>query len=204
LLPARAHLSPRMHWRNRRRVRRRASGRSHYNYLRDYDPATGRYVESDPIGLMGGSYSTYVYAMGDTLIYIDPLGLCWVYSQSTGRLTHVDPTGNVTNVATGYAGIGTGVNNPALQNVASTGPLPQGSYTVGPQKTNVTSDGHRLPASMRLIPDTSNQMFNRAGFLIHGPHANDQHNSSNGCPIFPRQVRDQIGNSNDTCFRVVQ
>jgi RHS repeat-associated protein len=175
-----------------------------YNYLRDYDPATGRYVESDPIGLIGGSYSTYVYAMGDTLIYIDPLGLCWVYSQSTGRLTHVDATGNVTNVATGYAGIGTGVNNPALQNVASTGPLPQGSYTVGPQQTNVTSDGHRLPASMRLIPDTSNQMFNRAGFLIHGPHANDQHNSSNGCPIFPRQVRDQIGNSNDTCFRVVQ
>ncbi|MDF5946520.1 RHS repeat-associated core domain-containing protein [Pseudomonas aeruginosa] len=22
----------------------------HYNYFRDYDPETGRYVESDPIG----------------------------------------------------------------------------------------------------------------------------------------------------------
>jgi RHS repeat-associated protein len=31
----------------------------HYNYFRDYDPYTGRYVESDPIGLKGASLSTY-------------------------------------------------------------------------------------------------------------------------------------------------
>nr|WP_236215597.1 hypothetical protein [Pseudomonas otitidis] len=27
-----------------------------YNYFRDYDPETGRYVESDPIGLAGAEY----------------------------------------------------------------------------------------------------------------------------------------------------
>jgi len=26
----------------------------HYNYFRDYDPRTGRYIESDPIGLAAG------------------------------------------------------------------------------------------------------------------------------------------------------
>lgn len=47
----------------------------YYNYFRDYDPAAGRYVESDPIGLAGGSYSTYTYAGNNPLSFVDPLGL---------------------------------------------------------------------------------------------------------------------------------
>jgi len=45
-----------------------------YNYNRDYDPLTGSYVESDPIGLNGGSYSTYTYVSGDPVALVDPLG----------------------------------------------------------------------------------------------------------------------------------
>ena len=46
-----------------------------YNYFRDYDPQTGRYLESDPIGLYGGSYSTYSYTNNNPISNSDPSGL---------------------------------------------------------------------------------------------------------------------------------
>jgi RHS repeat-associated protein len=47
----------------------------HYNYFRDYDPATGRYTQSDPIGIAGG-LNTYLYANGNPLTVADPAGTC--------------------------------------------------------------------------------------------------------------------------------
>jgi len=48
-----------------------------YNMARDYNPNLGRYVESDPLGLLAG-ISTYGYAWSDPLRVIDPMGLSGV------------------------------------------------------------------------------------------------------------------------------
>jgi len=111
----------------------------------------------------------------------------FIFQQSTGRFTH--DTGE--SIETGYSGCGEGRCNPAMQAVHDVGPLPMGHYTIGHSYT----DPHKGPIVMRLIPDEDNQMFGRAGFLIHGD--NKTHTASEGCIILGRESRQLIDQSED-------
>ncbi len=46
-----------------------------YNYMRDYNPTIGRYIESDPVGIQEGHNHLFVYAKNNALRFDDPFGL---------------------------------------------------------------------------------------------------------------------------------
>jgi RHS repeat-associated protein len=60
------------------------------NWMRDYDPTTGRYIEADPLGLVDGA-SVYGYAGGNPGRYTDPFGLFSLADASMSyNMTHSD------------------------------------------------------------------------------------------------------------------
>jgi RHS repeat-associated protein len=69
---------------NREAIREGSYGRFLYNYFRTYDPATGRYLEADPIGQAGG-INLYVYAGDNPTGNIDPSGLFDLANSPVGR-----------------------------------------------------------------------------------------------------------------------
>ena len=68
----------------------------HYNYFRTYDPSTGRYLESDPIGLAAG-LNTYSYVSNMPTMQVDPFGLFGLAGHSQARLEQARRDGRVSN-----------------------------------------------------------------------------------------------------------
>ena len=177
-----------------------------YCRARYYHPQLQRFISQDPVGVQDGD-NLYAYVGGNPLARVDPFGLSWEYSQSSGMLIHVDDESGIkTAEGWGYAGAGEGLNNPAMQHVRDLGPLPQGSYTIGPQRENVIlvrNQRVKLPGSMRLTPTGDTNLLGRTGgFLIHGGDYESMA-SSQGCIVLPPQIRNRIGHSGDNVLRVV-
>jgi RHS repeat-associated protein len=142
---------------------------------RDYDPETGRFVSKDPILFDGGDTNLYSYGLQDPINHVDPTGLYCTYSQSSGSLICIDATTGIPYLnTTGFSGNGLGTNQPAFQNVPNIGPIPSGTYTVGPP------NGALGPNTRPLVPDTLANfpsLRDPNSFFLHGG------TESHGCVI---------------------
>lgn len=148
-----------------------------YNYFRDYDPSTGRYVESDPLGISDGP-STYGYVQSNSLMGIDPFGLTSLWFNARTKTLTVVPTVGPMYRITGSSGRQD--CDRCTSKDRDKGPIPSGNYrlysreltdpnAVGDLVRNFAPGGGdwgdwRVP----LWPEPGTETFGRDKFFLHG------------------------------------
>lgn len=122
----------------------------------------------------------------------------WVWKIPEGRLYFLDGAA-MTRVGQGYSGAGIYKNDPKSQGRDDEGPVPAGVYIIGAMRDTDTHGPKVLP----LQPMSVNEMFGRAGFLIHGDSLTEPGTASTGCIILPRQIREKVAASPDKILLVI-
>ncbi len=167
-----------------------------HNGYRTLDTDIDRYLQSDPMGLGGGS-NTFIHVRDNPLRYIDPMGLkvfC-MWDQKTGSFFCIDTdTDKPLADNTCFSGKqGPSRNNPNAQNEKDKGPLPRGWWDIG--LDTPMSNPEILSPTLPLTPAISNNsVFNTNrdpfSFWMHG--GNPAADPSAGCLICNRNIRNII------------
>jgi hypothetical protein len=118
----------------------------------------------------------------------------WLYEVESGAIMRHSNTAGY-----GYSGCLQGLNDSAYENIPDVGPIPKGLYTIGPFFDDLGGKG---PLVAHLTPDPVNEMYGRAGFMIHGDNAAVNHTASHGCIIAAHVIRQAIADSGDTALEV--
>jgi RHS repeat-associated protein len=151
----------------------------HYNYFRDYDPVTGRYIQSDPIGL-GGGVNTYSYVDQNSLVNADATGLTRIrYYRDIGILVVLPEVAGRSSYSIGAT---TGVEGCQCDETAfDQGPIPDGDYfirsaeinelttwqTIKRNRPSFIGGGDWGSRNVRINPLPGTQTHARSGFYLH-------------------------------------
>ena len=119
--------------------------------------------------------------------------MTWTYSQRTGDLVR-----DGIFLCRGYAGHGEGKNNPGMESVPNTGPIPCGEWTM----TGIGDHQSCGPRVIYLKPEPTTVTYGRSGFLIHGDSIKEPGTASHGCIIIDRRHREMVWGTQDRTLEV--
>jgi ribosomal protein L37E len=100
-----------------------------------------------------------------------------------------DPINLAKLVAVGYSGHQPAINDIHSQSAKNVGPIPTGTYTL---VLNTISPEKGSTPIFDLRPATSNRMFGRDSFMIHGDTEEMDHTASDGCIVMAHNFRQML------------
>ena len=120
----------------------------------------------------------------------------WSYRIPTGLISE----NGVPRHEVSYSGFGPGLNNASACTEHGVGPIPPGTYRIGPGYDDPDGLGVLV---MHLDPLPGTNTFQRALFRIHGDNSKQDHSASRGCIVAPHSLRLAIDASRDRILEVI-